>query len=162
MTMRLGREMLVRWHYWLALLCLWPLACANTPNNPAPIDGAGAVDRPLLTDGSGRTDFARDASGPQCKWPTALGNGAVTGCVPPRAFVTCTTPGSSSSYPAPEPMGCLDCAGTCQDSCTVSEFSLSCNAPQPDAAVTSSDPTHGCRLAFVFPSGAVVYCCPCQ
>jgi hypothetical protein len=146
---------------WLALSCLWSLACTNTPNTPAPTDAAGAVDRPVIKDGSMRTDLKIEDSGPQCKWPTTLDNGATGGCVPTRAYVTCTTPSSSSSYAASDPMGCLDCAGTCQDSCTVSEFSLSCAGPQPDAA-TSSDATYGCRLALSFSSGSVVYCCPCQ
>jgi hypothetical protein len=150
----------------VALLSLSPLACTNTPNGRV-IDASGAVDRPVLTDASGQIKVTVDATGSivdggsQCGWPAALDNGAVAGCAPARAFVTCAEPGGSSSYAASEPMGCVSCSGTCQDSCAVSEFALSCATAQPDAAV-SSGPAHGCRFASAFPSGSVLYCCPCQ
>ena len=158
------------WLAWLAFLAFlaflawWPLACANTPNNvrPPPIDASHPVDRPLVTDGSGRSDLVlHDASGPQCKWPTALDNDGVPGCVPTRAFVTCTETGGSASYPASDPMGCVSCSGTCRDSCALNELALSCNVPQPDAAA-SAGPTQGCHPAFTLPLGGEVYCCPCQ
>jgi hypothetical protein len=139
-----------------ALLCLWPLGCGSTPNTPSPVDGSGAVDRPAPKDGSPRTDGALDASGSQCKFPSVVGT-----CVPARAFVTCTEQNGSSSYQSADPLGCLNCSGTCQDSCTLGEFSLSCGAPQSDAAATPGDPMYGCRVALVFPSGSVTYCCPC-
>ena len=150
---------------WLALLSLWPLACTNTPNLPSPIvvpaDASGPVDRPVRTDGSGRTDRALDDSGSQCAWAAALDNGALAGCVPARAFVTCTGPAGSSSYSASEPTGCDSCSGTCQDTCAFNEFALSCHAAQSDAAV-SSGPAQGCHLGTTLPLGFVVYCCPCQ
>jgi hypothetical protein len=151
-------------HSWLALLLLlWPLSCTNTPNTPA--DAAGPVDRPVdrpvVTDGSGRADVAPDAAGFQCGWPAALDKGALNGCGPARAFVTCSLPGTSASYATTEHGGCISCSGTCVDSCGLGEFALSCASAQPDAAV-SSGPAHGCRFSAEFPLGSVVYCCPCQ
>ncbi|HXJ18634.1 MAG TPA: hypothetical protein VMT03_00260 [Polyangia bacterium] len=136
-------------------------ACDNTSNRRPPSDaGPGAADHPVVKDASGATDAVVDAGGgSQCKWPTALDDGGVVGCVPARAFVTCTLPGSSASYPASDPMGCLDCSGTCDDSCALGEFALSCKAP---LSLGSSALTGGCHQAFTFASGPVVYCCPCR
>jgi hypothetical protein len=150
-------------HTWLGFLLLWPLACGSTPNTPA--DASGPVDRPVdrhvVTDAPARADLAPDALGFQCGWPAALDNGGLAGCGPARAFVTCSEPGTSASYAASEPMGCLvSCTGTCQDLCALGEFALSCATAQPDAAV-SSGPAHGCHFATAF-SSSVLYCCPCQ
>jgi hypothetical protein len=145
-----------------ALLCLWPIACGSTPNTPSPVDASGAVDRPILTDAPSHPDLALDALGAECKLPTNLNDSVAGKCVPKRAFVTCSYQGSSSSYLADDPMGCLDCAGTCDDSCSLSEFALSCGIPVSDAGAKPSDPTFGCRVALVSPSGPVTYCCSCQ
>ena len=160
------RNMLLGRHAWLAVLSLWLLACTNTPNTPA--DASRPVDRPVdcpaVTDGSGRPDVAPDAAGFQCGWPAALDNGALNGCGPARAFVTCSLPGTSASYATTEHGACVSCSGTCLDSCALGEFALSCAASLPDTAdaAVSSGPAHGCRFAAAFPLGSVVYCCPCQ
>jgi len=143
----------------VVLLCLSVLACDNTSNKPSPRDGSGAIDRPVPTDVSSGGDVALDGSGSQCKVPTKIGSGAVGTCTATRAYVTCTNQGSTSSYAATQFNGCLDCAGTCTDSCAATEYSLSCNVRQSDAG---PNPTEGCRFAQAFPSGSAVYCCPCQ
>lgn len=144
----------------LALLSLWMLACTNTPNTPA-VDASRPVDRPSLTDASGRADRLLDATSVQCEWPAALANGALPGCGPARAFVTCMEPGTSSSYATTDRSGCVSCSGTCTEYCSASEFALSCAAALPDAGV-SSGPAAGCHFASSFSSGFAVYCCPCQ
>lgn len=143
-----------------ALLCLWPLACDNTRNTPIPVDGAGAVNRPLHMDGSTHADLALEALGPQCRWPTTFDSGV--GCVATRAFVSCTEAGGTVTEPSADPTGCLACNGTCREFCTLSEYSLSCNGALQLDAATSSESTDGCHVAFVFASGPVTYCCPCQ
>jgi hypothetical protein len=164
----LGRNARTGRRLWLALVALGALACTNTPNNIVTYDASHPADRPVdhpadhpHTDAAGRSDVAPDAAGFECDWPEALANGAVTGCAPFRAFVTCATPGSSASYAASDPKGCLSCSGTCTDSCALGEFALSCHDAPPDGAV-SSGPAHGCRFAAEFLAGSVVYCCPCQ
>jgi hypothetical protein len=151
---------------WLALLLSWPLACTNTSNRPA--DAAAPVDRPVdrtvVTDASDWPDVAPDAADFHCGWPAALDHGALAGCGPARAFVTCSLPGTSASYATTEHGACVSCSGTCQDSCALGEFALSCATSLPGAAdaAVSSGPAQGCRFAAAFPLGSVVYCCPCQ
>lgn len=145
-----------------ALFGLGSLACSSTSNQPAPVDGSSAVDRPVPRDSSPRLDVAPDAAGFQCGFPTQLKDSIAGTCVPARAFVTCTVNGNSASYQASDPMGCLSCAGTCEDSCKLSELALSCGVPRSDAGATPSDPTFGCRVGFVAGNGSVTYCCPCR
>lgn len=148
-------------HAGLALLWLWMLACTNTRNTPA--DAASPVDRHFdaVTDASDWPDVAPDAANFHCGWPSALDKGALSMCAPARAFVTCTLPSGSASYSATEPGGCISCTGTCQDSCAVGEFALTCGTTQPDAAL-SSGPAHGCHFAATFSAHSQLYCCPCQ
>ena len=65
----------------IALLCLCPLACSSTSNQPSSVDGSGMVDRPVATDVAFRSDVALDARGSRCKLPAKVANGAVGTCV---------------------------------------------------------------------------------